>query len=222
MTHAQVPTRSLRDEFKSVFGEALDTLSQLAAAEAKLEGLEGSADASSAMAAMEAALEEMARLQEEARRQDAYSIDANVSVFSFSCCCVVGFRRVDERRWKKRTHFLFRHGYNLFFRSFHCCLCSSDFIASARPDTNSSLPLSLFIQPAPPSPQPCSPRCSAFILLLGRRWTGCWARWASCPKKQTSLYRASAAAGRCASASGKFCSPTPTSCCSTSPPTIWT
>lgn len=72
-----MPTRSLRDEFKSVFGEALDTLNQLTAAEATLASLEGSTETSD-MAAMETALEEMARLQEEARRQDAYSIDANV------------------------------------------------------------------------------------------------------------------------------------------------
>lgn len=79
-----MPSQTLRDEFKSVFGGALSTLAALADAEARLGSLEGGGggDGGGAegdkMAAMEVALEDMAKLQEQARRQDAYAIDAKV------------------------------------------------------------------------------------------------------------------------------------------------
>jgi len=84
-TDELVPSQTLRDEFKSVFGGALSTLAALADAEARLGSLEGGGgggDGGGAegdkMAAMEVALEDMAKLQEQARRQDAYAIDAKV------------------------------------------------------------------------------------------------------------------------------------------------
>jgi hypothetical protein len=78
---SQVPSQTLRDEFKSVFGAALATLASLADAEGRLGSLGGDA---SQMAAMEAALEDMAKLQEQARRMGFMPEEAALPVSSFS------------------------------------------------------------------------------------------------------------------------------------------
>lgn len=72
-----IPTRSLRDEFKSVFVEEAVILEDLRSAEKELEGMTGGGDADAD--AMQAVLDRMADLQAKADVKDVNSIDSKVS-----------------------------------------------------------------------------------------------------------------------------------------------
>ena len=81
-TDELVPTRSLRDEFRSVFREALDALQALSDAEVQLASLGGNdgndGGGGGGGEAMQTVLDDMAALQERATRLEAYSIDGKV------------------------------------------------------------------------------------------------------------------------------------------------
>mmetsp|Transcript_28319 Transcript_28319/g.60370 ORF Transcript_28319/g.60370 Transcript_28319/m.60370 type:complete len:891 (-) Transcript_28319:172-2844(-) len=71
-----IMTRSLRDEFKSVFTEEAEIMDQLAVAEKELEGMTGNEDDAKAM---QEVLDRMAKLQAKADAKNVNALDSRVS-----------------------------------------------------------------------------------------------------------------------------------------------